>query len=142
MINTTLTPLLSHLVFKAITECILLCVSGSIFTHKSTNSEINSITSIYYIESYYKTYYKTKRSKQWNKAPHHRQMTGGPHTERKSSSKNSSSSKEQSIAGIYRNCGKCEQQSIAAISRPRQHLNITSTHAFAHHHQHPPNRIP
>jgi hypothetical protein len=28
-----------------------------------TNSEINSITSVYYIESYYIAYYKTKRSK-------------------------------------------------------------------------------
>jgi hypothetical protein len=27
---------------------------GSSFTHKATNSEINSITSVYYIESYYK----------------------------------------------------------------------------------------
>jgi hypothetical protein len=50
--------------FKAKTECIHLCVPGSNFTHKTINSEINSITSVYYIESYYKTYYKTKRSKQ------------------------------------------------------------------------------
>jgi hypothetical protein len=41
--------------FKAKTECIPLCVPGSRFTHKVINSEINSITSIYYIESYYKT---------------------------------------------------------------------------------------
>jgi hypothetical protein len=34
--------------FKVKTECILLCVSGSIFTHKVTNSEINSITCVYY----------------------------------------------------------------------------------------------
>jgi hypothetical protein len=34
--------------FKAKTECIPLCVPGSIFTHKVTNSEINSITSVYY----------------------------------------------------------------------------------------------
>jgi hypothetical protein len=34
--------------FKVKTECIPLCVLGSIFTHKATNSEINSITSIYY----------------------------------------------------------------------------------------------
>jgi hypothetical protein len=54
--------------FKAKTECIPLCVLGSSFTHKA----INSITSVYYIESYYKTYYKTKGSMQQNKAPHHR----------------------------------------------------------------------
>jgi hypothetical protein len=40
--------------FKAKTECIPLCVPGSSFTHKVTNSEINSITSVYYIISYYK----------------------------------------------------------------------------------------
>jgi hypothetical protein len=34
--------------FKAKTECIPLCVPGSIFTHKVINSEINSITSVYY----------------------------------------------------------------------------------------------
>jgi hypothetical protein len=51
--------------FKAKTECIPPCVPGSIFTHKVTNSEINSITSVYYINSYNKTDYKTKRSKQW-----------------------------------------------------------------------------
>jgi hypothetical protein len=50
--------------FKAKTECIPLCVTRSSFTHKTTNSEINSITSVYYIESYYKAYYKTKRSTQ------------------------------------------------------------------------------
>jgi hypothetical protein len=38
--------------FKAKTECIPLCVPGSSFTHKVTNSEINSITSVYYIVSY------------------------------------------------------------------------------------------
>jgi hypothetical protein len=65
--------------FKAKTECIPLCVLRSSFTHKATNSEINSITGVYYIESYYKTYYKTKGSTHWNKAPHHKQMTGGPH---------------------------------------------------------------
>jgi hypothetical protein len=37
--------------FKAKTKCIHLCVTGSSFTHKATNSEINSITSVYYIES-------------------------------------------------------------------------------------------
>jgi hypothetical protein len=65
--NTCVTPN-----FMAKTECIPFCVLGSSFTHKATTSEINSITSIYYIESYYKTYYKTKRSTQRNKAPHHR----------------------------------------------------------------------
>jgi hypothetical protein len=39
---------------KAKTEYIPLCVSGSSFTHKAINSEINSITSVYYIKSYYK----------------------------------------------------------------------------------------
>jgi hypothetical protein len=34
--------------FKGKTECILLCVPGSIFTHKAINNEINSITSVYY----------------------------------------------------------------------------------------------
>jgi hypothetical protein len=69
--------------FKAKTEYIPLCVPGSIFTHKATNSEINSITNVYYIESYYKTSYKTERSTQWKQAPHHRQMTGA-HTPRRS----------------------------------------------------------
>jgi hypothetical protein len=49
------------------------------FHTKMTNSEINSITSVYFIESNYNAYYKTKWSKQRNKAPHHRQMTRGPH---------------------------------------------------------------
>jgi hypothetical protein len=40
--------------FKAKTECIPLCVSESSFTHKATSREINSITSLYYIVSYYK----------------------------------------------------------------------------------------
>jgi hypothetical protein len=40
--------------FKAKIECIPLCVPRSSFTHKATNSEINNITSVYYIESYYK----------------------------------------------------------------------------------------
>jgi hypothetical protein len=61
--------------FKVKTECIPLCVSGSIFTYKVTNNEINSITSVYYNESYYRAHYKTKGSTQRNKAPHHRQMT-------------------------------------------------------------------
>jgi hypothetical protein len=34
--------------FKVKTKCIHLFVPGSIFTHKVTNSEISSITSIYY----------------------------------------------------------------------------------------------
>jgi hypothetical protein len=40
--------------FWAKTECIPLCVPGLSFTHKATNSGINSITSVYYIGSYYK----------------------------------------------------------------------------------------
>jgi hypothetical protein len=55
---------------------IFIC--GRIKFHKVTNSEINNITSVYYIKSYYKDYYKTKGSTQWNKAPHHMQMIGGP----------------------------------------------------------------
>jgi hypothetical protein len=41
--NTFVTPS-----SKVKTECISLCVLGSIFSHKATNSEINSITSVYY----------------------------------------------------------------------------------------------
>jgi hypothetical protein len=41
--------------FKLKTKCILLYMSGSSFTHKVINSEINSIISVYYIESYYKS---------------------------------------------------------------------------------------
>jgi hypothetical protein len=37
--------------FQAKIECIPLCVPGSSFTHKVTNSGINIITSIYYIVS-------------------------------------------------------------------------------------------
>jgi hypothetical protein len=70
---------LSHLVLRPNLNALPLCVSGSSFTHKATNNKINSITSVYYIESH-KTYYKTKRSKQQNKAPCQRQRTGGPHT--------------------------------------------------------------
>jgi hypothetical protein len=40
--------------FYGKTECISLCVPGSSFIHKVTNSGINSITSVYYIVSYYK----------------------------------------------------------------------------------------
>jgi hypothetical protein len=54
-VNTTLiTTFVTHS-FKAKTECIPLCVPGSSFTHKAKNSEISSITSVYYIESYYKS---------------------------------------------------------------------------------------
>jgi hypothetical protein len=35
-------------------------------------------------------------------------MTGGMHAKKKSSSKNSSFSEQQSIAAIYRKYGKCE----------------------------------
>jgi hypothetical protein len=59
LITTFVTPS-----FKAKIECIPLCVLGSIFTYKVTNSEIKSITNVCYIEFYNKTYYKTKRSKQ------------------------------------------------------------------------------
>jgi hypothetical protein len=83
-------------------------VPGSIFTHKATNREINSITSVYYIESYYRAYYKTERPTQRKQAPHHRQMTEGSHAYKKSSSKNSSSSEQQSIAAIYKKYGKCK----------------------------------
>jgi hypothetical protein len=41
--------------FKVKTECIPLCAPGSSFTHKAINSGINSITSVYYIVSYYKS---------------------------------------------------------------------------------------
>jgi hypothetical protein len=50
------THTLSQPVFKAKTKCIPLCVPGSSFTHKATNSGINSITSAYYIVSYYKNF--------------------------------------------------------------------------------------
>jgi hypothetical protein len=36
------------------TKCIPLCVPGSSFIHKATNSGLNSITSVYYIVYYYK----------------------------------------------------------------------------------------
>jgi hypothetical protein len=41
--------------FRAKIKCIPLCVPGSSFTHKVTNSKINSITNVYYIKSYYKS---------------------------------------------------------------------------------------
>jgi hypothetical protein len=79
MVNTTLITNYVTPSFKAKIECIPLCVQVSSFTHKAINNEINGITSVYYVEYYYRAYYKTKRSKQQNKAPHHRQMIGGPH---------------------------------------------------------------
>jgi hypothetical protein len=79
MVNKALITTSGTLSFKAKTKCIPLCVPGSSFTHKAINSEINNITSVYYIESYYRAYYKTKRPKQRSKAPHHRQMTDGLH---------------------------------------------------------------
>jgi hypothetical protein len=54
-VNMTLIPLLSHPVLRPKLNAFPLCVSGSCFTQKPTNSEINSITSVYYIESYYKS---------------------------------------------------------------------------------------
>jgi hypothetical protein len=69
MVNTTLITTFATPNFKAKTKCIPLCVSGSSLTHKVTNGEINSITSVYDIKYYYRAYYKTKRSKQRNK--HH-----------------------------------------------------------------------
>jgi hypothetical protein len=53
MVNTALIPLMSHPVFRPKLN-VPLCVSGSSFTHKATNSGINIITSVYYIISYYK----------------------------------------------------------------------------------------
>jgi hypothetical protein len=50
LITTFVTPS-----FKAKTKCMALCVPRSSFTHKATNSEINNITSVSYIESYYKS---------------------------------------------------------------------------------------
>jgi hypothetical protein len=41
-----------HTQFLGQTECITLCVPGSSFTHKATNSGTNNITSVYYIVSY------------------------------------------------------------------------------------------
>jgi hypothetical protein len=41
-----------HTQFLGQIECITLCVPGSSFTHKATNSGINNITSVYYIVSY------------------------------------------------------------------------------------------
>jgi hypothetical protein len=43
--------LMSHLVLRPKLNALTLCVPGSSFTPKATNSEINSITSVYYIES-------------------------------------------------------------------------------------------
>jgi hypothetical protein len=44
--NTNITYCHTH--FKVKTECIPLCVSGSIFTYNAINSSINSITRVYY----------------------------------------------------------------------------------------------
>jgi hypothetical protein len=41
--------------FKLKTKCIPLYMPGPSFTHKVINSKINSIISVYYIESYYKS---------------------------------------------------------------------------------------
>jgi hypothetical protein len=48
-----LIPLLSHPVLRPKLNAFL-CVPGLSFTHKVVNSEINNITSVYYIVSYYK----------------------------------------------------------------------------------------
>jgi hypothetical protein len=48
MVNTALITTFVTPSFKVKTECIPLYVSGSIFTYKAINSEINSITSVYY----------------------------------------------------------------------------------------------
>jgi hypothetical protein len=48
-----LVPLLSHLVFRP-KLIAFLYVCQDQFSHKATNSGINSITSVYYIVSYYK----------------------------------------------------------------------------------------
>jgi hypothetical protein len=69
----------SHPVLRPKLNAYLYVCQDLSFTRKVTNSEINGITSVYYIESYYKAYYKTKRSTQWSKAPCHMQMTGGLH---------------------------------------------------------------
>jgi hypothetical protein len=58
-------------------------VPGSIFTHKATNSEINSITTVYYIKSFSKTYYKTESSTQ-RKKHHTTRRRPGTHTPRRS----------------------------------------------------------
>jgi hypothetical protein len=42
MVNTALIPLLSLPVLRLKLDALPLCVPGSIFTHKATNSEINS----------------------------------------------------------------------------------------------------
>jgi hypothetical protein len=43
--------MVSHPVSRPKMNALPLCVPGSSFTYKVTNSEINSITSVYYIES-------------------------------------------------------------------------------------------
>jgi hypothetical protein len=51
--GSALIPLMLHPVFRPKLNAFLY-MSGSSFTHKATDSGINSITSIYYIVSYYK----------------------------------------------------------------------------------------
>jgi hypothetical protein len=46
MIGVAAGPMVVTPSFKAKTECIPLCVSGSSFTHNATNSEINSIINV------------------------------------------------------------------------------------------------
>jgi hypothetical protein len=62
--NPNLTEKPSHPVLRPELNALSLCVPVSNFTYKATNSEVNNRTSVYYIESYYKTYYKTKTFKQ------------------------------------------------------------------------------
>jgi hypothetical protein len=50
MVNMALNTISVTPSFKAKTECIPLYVLVSSFTYKATNSEINSITSVHYIE--------------------------------------------------------------------------------------------
>jgi hypothetical protein len=78
MVNMTLIPLLSHLVLRPKLNALLLCVPRSSFIHKVTNSETNSITSVYYIESYYKTITRARGLNNGNKH-HDMHMTRGPH---------------------------------------------------------------
>jgi hypothetical protein len=61
--------ILSHTVLRSKLNALTLCVSGLSFTHKTTNSEINNITSIYYIKSYYKTITRPRGLNSGNK--HH-----------------------------------------------------------------------
>jgi hypothetical protein len=54
--------------FKTKTECTPLCMPGSSFTHKATNSGINNITSIYYIVSYDKNLLQVQKGLSSGKA--------------------------------------------------------------------------